>query len=200
MSYARWKWNQGTHWSTLYSTDRRFYDLAYSRATEYYPEFYDPEEAPTAIPVVIGSRSAELTLKLIDAEVVSLYGWGYCSLLALAIHDLTGAPLVLHTSKQGTDVWVGHASVLVGENKYLDIEGVNSVRAINSRYRFNIIPKIVTREEFCSTIATEEHVANPFSWLDELERLLTFHFAEEVITQYASKYLTLREEVKEGLL
>lgn len=176
--------NRGTHWKHLYRTNRNFYDLAWYRAGYCYPEYDDPEDAPAEIECVFGSRLASLTLRVVDSEAESLYGWGYCTLLALALHERTGAPLVLFTTANPEPGdWSGHAAVEISEGLYLDIEGVQTAEKITTKYRMkNVTPHRVSQEEFCEIVASGEHVANPMSFVDELEQLITYDFAEYLVS------------------
>ncbi len=60
------------------------------------------------------------------AEVVEAFTDGDCALLAVALHDLTGYPLVTASSELDDRQWY-HAGVLLPSGGVLDIRGVSSV-------------------------------------------------------------------------
>lgn len=174
-----------THWKSLYYSDREFYDLCYWRAAEYYAsEHEELEDSPAGLEVVYGSRMAVLTLGQIDGEASSLFGWGYCGYLALAVHDLTGVPFALFTSRRDDTEsgWSGHAAVALPDGSFLDIEGVVSAAEISSRYRFPepVEPTFPDRETYLGIMFGQDHVADPYYSLDPLEIRLLRHFAELV--------------------
>lgn len=175
--------NKGFHWKYLYNENRAFYDLAWWRAGEFYPEYDDPEDAPAEIECVFGSRCSSLTLRVVDAEAESLYAWGYCTLLALAIHERTGFPIALFTTANPEPgEWSGHAAIQVADGLFLDITGIHTATEITQTYRMeNVEPHIVSKEEFCNIVASDEHIQNPMSFVDELEQLITYDFAEYLI-------------------
>jgi len=180
---------RGTHWKSLYRTDREFYELCYWRAVEVYGNEYDyPEDGPAEIEVVFGSRMSTLTLDLIDGEAISLFSWGYCGYLALALHELTGHPLALFTNPQRSleRGWSGHAAVMLPDGSFLDIEGVATAAEINRRYGFKepVEPTIPELDEYLVTMFDKEDVGNPYRALDPLELRLLRHFAELVVRQY----------------
>jgi len=181
--------NRGTHWKSLYYSDREFYELCYWRAATYYADEYeDLEKSPAALEVVYGSRMSSLTLDFIDGEAVSLFGWGYCGFLALALHELTGYRLALFTNPEDADErgWHGHAAVVLPDGSFLDIEGVTTVTEINERYDFKepVEPTFPALDEYRTVMFGAEKAANPYGELDALELRLLRHFAELVVRQY----------------
>lgn len=170
--------NRGVHWRTYRDSNPELFQLALERAEEVYPEVVDVyRDTPPTIECVFGTRVTSLTLQLVDAEAVNLYGWGYCTLLALAMHDLSDAPLVLFTRDQTETQWKGHAAVKIREDAYLDITGVRTAESIRNEYRLNSNPEEVTRDQFCSRVASGEHESDPMRFVDRLEQLITVDFA-----------------------
>lgn len=163
--------------------DRIFYDLILERFRNSFP---GAPVGSVPIPCVFGSRTANLTLREINSEAVNIFGWGYCTLLALAVHDITGFPLALFTKTLVGEDWKGHATVQITDCLFLDITGLNSVENINKKYGMATNPKLVSREEYCSTIATGEHVTNPFSFIRPLEQKIVKDFAALVVKEYLS--------------
>lgn len=176
--------NRGLHWKDLYYGDCHFYEEAYRRAAETYPEYDDPEDAPAAIECFFGSRHSAVTLRSIDSEAVNLFGWGYCTLLALAMHDITGFTLTLFTKTYDGRIWSGHACIQLPNGLFLDIEGVRTMQQIQKVYAIQDTPDMVSREKFCATVAHGEHVENPMSFVGELEQLITKDFAHHVLNTY----------------
>ena len=178
---------RGTHWNSLYYSDREFYDLCYWRAATYYADEYEElEDSPAGLEVVYGSRMSSLTLDFIDAEAVQLFAWGYCGYLAQALHELTGLRLALFTKPNGENDrgWHGHAAVQLPDGKFLDIEGIVSAGEINRRYSFKepIEPTFSEPAEFAEIMF--QNPAEPYQDLDELELRLLRHFAELVLKEY----------------
>jgi len=183
---------RGTHWKSLYHTDRELYDLCYWRAAEIYADEYDDlERSPAALEVVYGSRISALTLELIDSEAISLFAWGCCGYLALAIHELTGYPLALFTNLDGDESrgWHGHAAVMLPDGRFLDIQGVATAAGINERYRFKttVEPTFPELDEYRGIMFTAEEAKNPYGTLEPLELRLLRHFAELVLKEYRAK-------------
>lgn len=178
-----------THWKSLYYSDREFYDLCYWRAAEYYANEYEElEDSPAGLEVVYGSRMAVLTLDQIDGEAISLFGWGYCGYLALALHELTGLPFAVFTSPKDETAtgWSGHAAVALPDGNFLDIEGVATTAEINARYSFAepVEPSFPDRVTYLETMfGLEEMVEDPYKHLDALEVRLLRHFAELLVRQ-----------------
>lgn len=174
-----WK-NRGTHWRDL--KDLRFRALAEERAQYSDPLMDDAEEDHDGtIEVIFGSIGSCLTLRKVDDNAIGVFGYGYCTLLALAVHRKTGLPLVLFTFPTDSDDWCGHAAIQVGKDAYLDINGVNTEEDIHRRYPKVGAPIQVTEVEFCNIVASGEHVADPMSFVEELEQLVTHDFALHLI-------------------
>jgi len=185
-----WRQNRGVHWRNYERSQPRFFQLALARAEEYYPELVDHyREAPAAIEVTFGSRVSALTPRFLDSEAVNLFGWGYCTLLALALHDRYGYELVLLTKEAATSSgeWRGHALVELEPGRYLDITGAHEgLEEIYEEYGFRAEPEHLSREAFCERVIHEDKLTEPFEFIDELERLLTFDFAEHLNELYGA--------------
>lgn len=172
------------HWKSLHVQQPRLYHLAAERAIRMRSEPDVLEEFPYAIRCNFGSRVADLTLRELDNEALTIFGWGYCSLLALALHDESGYPLVLFTKEYDGRIWSGHATVKLPNGLYLDIAGIHTAEDINHTYYMDVKPEIISRDRFCSTIAYQEHVSDPMSFVDELEQLIVKDFAKYLLKYY----------------
>lgn len=176
--------HRGAHWRTYEKTNPELFRLALERAEEVYPEAVDLcRDTPAAIECVFGTRKVALTLQRVDSQAVNLYGWGYCTLFSLASHDLSGYPLVLFTRNQDQSQWKGHAALKIDDDAYLDITGVRTAGSIRQEYRLDVEPVTITREQFCSAVASGEHEQNPMSFVDKLEQLVTKDFAQLVLKE-----------------
>lgn len=137
--------------------------------------------------VCFGSRCETVRYGVIDGAVTSLYGYGYCILLALAFHEKTGREFVMWTDGEGTGSrWSGHVGVRVDDEHILDVFGITHHDEIVRRYptaKFGAA-EVLTREEMLSRLADEEYRTDPWSFVDELERLLTHDFAERLVADY----------------
>ncbi len=142
-----------------------------------------------------GSTGATITLRVADSEASGVFAYGYCALLAYVLHKKTGMPLIVFTlSGDTSDSWQGHAGVLVGDNKVLDITGISSIQEIDSKYRryekFNELSSVTVmgRDDFLALTVSEEYRDNPLFFLDELERYITNDFADWLITLYREDF------------
>lgn len=181
--------NRGTHWREYYTRNRELYNLAWRNAAECADPWVEDveEESDGTLNLIYGSRGATITLELVDSEAVGLFGYGYCTLLALAIHRKTGFPLALFTTKYENGSWSGHATVQLPDGSHLDIQGVRSTEDIQREYNFTVNPTIHTIEQFCNIIASGEHAENPMSFVDRLEQLVTEDFADLLIRKWVNK-------------
>lgn len=155
------------------------------RAYELEPDMMDAEdEHDGTIEGYFGSSSASITLRSIDAEVSGIFLHGYCFLMAWAIHVKTGLPMVAFTSTNSTsEDWYGHVAVKIGDDRYLDISGINSSGDIKRRYEKVGDPQEIdphNLERFASSAYRED----PMAYLEELERLITEDFADMLISEY----------------
>ena len=186
MSY--WSRNNGIHWRD--ASNNRLRRLAEERAYEIEPQMDDAEtEHDGTIQVYFGSSCDEIRLGL-TSSATSIFKYGYCVLLAYAIHLKTDLPLFLFTSTTKETGWSGHAGVINPEtNKFIDIQGTHEIANVR-----NSFPNIdegheVTREEFLNLVISEEYRDEPFGFLDELEQLIVDHFADLVIEETKIKQL-----------
>ena len=188
--------NRGARWQDYRTVNPELYDLALWRAAEFADPWVEDieRESDGTIEVVFGSRGANITLGVVDSEAINLYGYGFCTLLALTIHRKTGLPLVLFTTKYENNSWSGHATVQLPDGTLLDIQGVRTVKEIQEEYRFTVGPTVHTLEQFCEIIATDEHVADPMSFVDRLEQLITEEFANLLIKENITDNILLAPE------
>jgi hypothetical protein len=185
-----WNWrSRGKHWRDI--TNPRFYRLALDRAYEIYPDMEDAhDEHDGTIEVILGSRGASLTLRLVDGEAISLFAYGHCVLLAYAIYEKTNLPLIVFTNETAEGAgWHGHAGISLGDDKILDITGICSEDEIHNRYGKLSEGKIMSAEEFKKLVVDPAYVENPFSFLDELEQFVVKDFADHLISEYSLKEL-----------
>lgn len=77
----------------------------------------------------------ELELRVINSEAISWLAHGNCAALALALHDVTGWPLVFATRNADpalvSDTWL-HVLVQRPDGLYLDIQGAHTVPEVQS--------------------------------------------------------------------
>ena len=178
--------NRGHHWR--YATNPRLRELAEAEAYRYDMEMMDAElEHDGTISAVFGSRAVTLTLGLIDSEADSLFAFGHCAILAWEIHVKTGLPLAVFTSSKATpDRWSGHVAISLGDDRFLDIQGVTSSSSIYRRYsRFGDYSdfELMSDQDFKSRIVDPANYDDPKQYLCELEQLLLDHFADLVIEE-----------------
>lgn len=170
------------HWSKTLKADEEFIRLIAEKNMKLYPRLADPvRDSPTYITCTFGGKTIPLTLNKIDKHALYAYGWSYCTLLALALNELTNLPLTLIT--RGRAGKLGHAVVKVSENNYLDIAGLTTMDKLHATYGTDYAEEL-PRGEFCARVATDEHVDNPFTFVGEVEKRVTYHFAQLVINQY----------------
>lgn len=177
----------GTHWRKLQATEPRLFHLVHRRfggdgapAVKYLPK---------AIPVTFGSRKGHLTLRKVDLQALRIYRHGHCTLLALALHRLLGYELVLFTKHYDGGMWLGHAAVRLPDGRFLDIAGIfRDEKAILAAYDFTAPAQVVSAEEFHSTVIyNEPSTRDLFSFVGELEGLITYDFARYLIKLYGLK-------------
>jgi hypothetical protein len=175
--------DRGMRWQEI--KDMSFYRLAEARAYYTDPRMEDAyDDHDGTIDVYFGSTGSTITLRLTDGEAVGLFAYGYCGILAYAIHMKTGLPLIVFTSDvDNLDGWSGHAGVRVGEDQILDITGINSEQEILGRYRSSKLSAGVIMEEnkFVKLTFAKENHADPLGFVEELEQYVTNDFADWLI-------------------
>lgn len=175
---------QGLPWQRI--QDKTFQRLALWRALETYPELEDVElEHDGSIECYFGSTGATITLRRIDGEALGLFLHGYCTLLAYAIHEKTGLPLVVFSSVENSQDWSGHAGVLVGDNEIVDISGRRSFENVRHEYRNVGAGVVLSKAEFVETVVSDEaYRDDPLSFVEELERYVVNDFADYIISTH----------------
>lgn len=172
------------HWR---SASPRLRQLAEAQAWKYDSYMEDAEEDHDgSIEVTFGSTGATIFLRYTDDEAHGLYGYGYCTFLAYAIHKAADLPLVLFTAPSESG-WQGHAAVKVGEDAYLDIAGVNTFAEIKEKYReLRGEPEVVTEEKFITTVMPDRPAHTFWDFIEELEQLVTEDFAAFLLEENAA--------------
>lgn len=181
-------------WRSLPS-DSKLHNLIFYRVAEANPEMDMDELYESNSPFVkefdiyIGSQSATVRYGVIDGEVMSLFAHGACTLIAYALAQRTGLPIVLWTSERDEGGWSGHAALLIGPETVLDIRGVHSfdeVTAYYARYGSALsAPQTVSVDEFLEAVVSDERYRlDPMSFADELERLLIEGYAETLASEH----------------
>lgn len=179
--------HSGTHWRKLSSSEPQLFRLAHRR---FGGEGAPPVKfLPKAIPVTFGSRKGHLTLRKVDIEALRIYRHGHCTLLALALHRLLGYDLVLFTKHYDGGMWFGHAAVKLPDGRFLDVAGIfKNEKEILAAYDFTAPAQVVSPEEFNSIVIYNEPTARDiFSFVPELEGLITYDFAKYLIKIHGLK-------------
>lgn len=169
------------HWKNIENPE--FRNLALWSAYEDDPEMeWAEDDHDGTITVVFGSSPANITLRLIDWEVESLFTHGHCAALALVLHQKTGLPFIVFTSDNATPGdWSGHVALLLEDGQVLDITGIRSVGSVTADFRITTAPVIMTAEEFVNTVVDEDYREDPLSYIGDLERFVLNDFADFII-------------------
>lgn len=113
-----------------------------------------------------GRVSFSLRPGVIDDEALEFFQWGYCHLLACAIHEITGWPFAAVEGISGrTGQWVWtHMGVLTPVGDFLDITGVHPVDCLRPAYVPSPmrVRSLAGFPEFCQTVGLAEDT--PLSW------------------------------------
>jgi hypothetical protein len=183
-------------WRKLPS-DTRLHALIFERVAEANPELTLDELYESTswwvreFNIYVGSSSATAEYGVITPEVEVLFAHGACALLAHALHQHSGFPLIVWTSEDAApDSWRGHAAVLLDEETILDVRGVHSFEEVVAYYRgFGSTlgaPQVLSSEAFWKLTSSDSQVrADPYSFVDELEHLLIEEYAEQLLKEYA---------------
>jgi hypothetical protein len=178
--------NNGMHWRDI--PDRALRSEAEDRAWRIYPNMEDAEyDHDGTIETNFGSTGATITLRKFDEESFGLFGYGYCALLAWAVHQQTGFPLAVFSAPDADESnWSGHAAVMIGEDQFLDFGGVHTDAYIHEKYRNQLAPgyRIVSAEEFAQLIVEDEYRHDPLSFVEDLERFIVEDFAAFIVRHY----------------
>jgi hypothetical protein len=168
----------GVHWKHLEVSEPQLYSLAKARN-----HLRAPSYLPRTIPVKFGSRNGELTLRKVNKEAIRIYRFGHCTLMALALHRLLGYDLVLFNQFYDGNMWRGHAAVKLPDGRFLDIAGIfKNEKAILASYNFTAPAQVVSVEEFHAVVIYDEPPTRDlFSYVGNLEKLVTYDFAKHLI-------------------
>lgn len=71
-----------------------------------------------------------------DDDAAGIWKQGYCHLLAMAVRELCGEPIVALVVHQGRRRFIAHVMNLVSDGEYLDIEGVRNLSEILDETEF----------------------------------------------------------------
>jgi hypothetical protein len=178
--------NEGMHWRKI--SDRTLRAEAMNRAARFNRHLDDiEEEHDGSIEVAFGSTGASITLRKLDEGTFTIFSSGYCTFLAWAIHERTGLPLAVFSAPSSeNEGWFGHATIMVGEDRFLDIDGIHSAARIQERYQNKLNPgyEIMEAADYVKLIVQEKNQHDPLSFVDDLERFIVEDFAEYVLKLY----------------
>lgn len=179
-----WK-REGIRWQDI--ADANLRSEAQTRALNAEPdktadEIWDNHDG--TIDVTFGSTGATIMLRSTSYDASGLFGYGYCALLALALHDRTQLPLILFDAQNlDNEDWQGHAAIRIDDANILDIDGVRPHAEVLNEYG-NLTPgRVVNRDEFINTVCTIEHRDNPYGFVEPLEQFILHDFAEYLTEQ-----------------
>jgi len=145
------------------------------------------DEHDGTIEVTFGSTGSTLMLRSTGHDAYSLFAYGYCAMLALALHDHAGYPLVLFTTSSGhSERWSGHAAVQLDSDQVLDITGRRSHAEVHGEYRTVGPAEVLTRAEFIERTVEIEYRHDPYRFVEELERFVLRDFAEYLVQEHAT--------------
>lgn len=181
-------------WRRIPKTDP-LHDLIFYRVAEANPdmsldELYDSRSPfVQEFDVYFGSRGDTFQYGEVDGAVQSVFGYGFCSLMALALNERLGREFVLWTTDKdaGPRGWSGHVGVHLDDSRVLDVFGISTYEDVARRYSmFGEMgePEVVSREELLARTSSEDYREDPWSFVDELERLLTHDIAERLIAAH----------------
>ncbi|GAB3479618.1 hypothetical protein [Amycolatopsis cihanbeyliensis] len=148
-----------------------------------------PVELVVPLATEHGQTVFQIRPGVVDAEARELYQWGYCHLLACAIHETTGwsfGSVEGTTRPAGRWRWI-HMGVFTPSGAFLDVVGARPVAALSTTLAFRPDPMRVqhlsTFADFCRTVGLA--VDTPLSWwhsqLGEVGTRVTRTFAEHLL-------------------
>lgn len=178
-------------WRRIPKTDP-LHDLIFYRVAEMNPDLSLDELYESRSPFVqefdvyYGSRGDTFQYGEVDGAVESVFGYGFCSLMALALNERLDREFVLWTTDKsaGAQDWSGHVGVHLEDGRILDVFGISTYEEVARRYSMLGEPEVVSREELLERTSSEEYRNDPWSFVDELERLLTHDIAERLIARH----------------
>lgn len=139
-----------------------------------------------------GQSEVTFPYREISPGVSFVYRSGFCAFLALALHELTGLPIAVFTIPgTGPEGWLGHVALQTGEDEYLDIAGFSTAEQINENYGYGAdTPYGELQLTLTGSISEvpeifhEDIRSDPWMMFGELERLVTFDYAQQIIEDY----------------
>lgn len=185
-----WGQNNGMHWRD--AKNPRLYSLARQEAAnDNWVGFSEDEDLDIedrhdgTINAIFGSTGATIQLRAVTPDgAATAFLHSACGMLAFALHERTGLPFRLFTSKDtSSEGWSGHVALAVGDNQVLDILGVRDVAEVLSDFHTTTDEGVITREQFLEIVVGEEHRADPMGYLCELEQLITEDFADWLLEE-----------------
>lgn len=176
------KKDAGIHWTKAENPRLRY--LASLQQTRHYDNL---EEG--LIAVEFNDIPRNIKLREINADVISIFRQGSCTLLAYSLHEITGLPLVMfnHPDTFNSDNWKGHAAIQISPGVVLDIGGVltekKMLEEFEENYGARLHPEVsrVTKEQFLQTFLRFLAPAHPSIETTELEWLVIEDFAKHLI-------------------
>lgn len=137
---------------------------------------------------VVFQRATESSFDYRESSTQRTFTEGACALLAHEIHAKTGLPLTLITVNPGAKYWSGHVGVKIGPDEYLDINGVQSMKElqtsfVNASPSTNVIEDEVSLDTFRARMGLEPGV-DVYRNLDRLERAMLDRLARDLVRDF----------------
>lgn len=79
-------------------------------------------------------HNEDCTFDYNDPETVKVFTRGACGYLAYALREKTGLPVTIFTSDTTASYWSGHVALKLDDDRYLDVNGVNSLADIQNEF------------------------------------------------------------------
>lgn len=161
-------------------------------AYKFYSDSEDIErDSDGTITVCFGSQGADITLRLIDAEAETLFGFGHCAILAWELHKATGIPLAVFDSKKESlyGGWSGHVALQLADGRFFDINGASTKEELLRHYSGSLVeePRLMNDADFIDLMTDETNRHDPKQYLCELEQLVLADFVEFLQEKYAAE-------------
>lgn len=131
---------------------------------------------------VLGLTDISLYPGRVDATAVEFFAHGYCVLLAVAMHERSGWPLVAFKRRMTDGSIYPHAHMVVEapDGKFLDIYGTRSYLDIREEYG-EVWSELTTVEK-----ATQAGSIHPKGWASNIPPIVAEvirYFADQLVTQ-----------------
>lgn len=139
---------------------------------------------------VANNHWVELELRVINSNAISWFAHGNCAALALALHDVTGWPLLIATSNADpnllADTWM-HVVVQRPDGLYLDIQGAHSYAQVTEYWLPYATGEHADGDITLHSMPTRDDVVaitGDITLMDPFEQAVVRDFADHVLTQY----------------